>query len=457
MKVQCDVCEKAQATILSCADEASLCAECDTRVHAANKLASKHQRVALMYPSPEDLPCCDICQEKPGYFFCLEDRALLCRSCDYSIHSTNALAAKHKRFLVSGVRVGLRAITASDASESIQACTPSQVGSPTAQVSQLSSPATQVSHLSSPKNTHQQKSGRLTPLLSKNGCLVPEESSSMIMNIIREEALNKVPSLPSARQEQQQSSSSLIINIMGEEALNNAPSLPSAKKEQQQAKHLIVTSSQQKIQQNSTTGVFPSKVVGPSSVSLPSSSINQQMYLNGGRQLSNWGMGNDMNNNTHDFSKLDVATQRGSGGGSVRRSSISEYLTESIPGWRVDEILNLPDIDAIYNYADFGTSKTDAATSDVEWPAECSGSDSEGLGEAVAAMVPKMPSPPTASGVPRLTKPWGFGKPLKEPDLDFVLHCDDPLVVPDIGGVSSPTTLSPSSLHRKRRRTFFEF
>lgn len=423
MKVQCDVCEKAQATILCCADEASLCAECDTRVHAANKLASKHQRLSLLHPTSEDLPCCDVCQEKTGYFFCLEDRALLCRNCDYSIHSTNALAANHKRFLLSGIRVGLHAITANDTPESIQACSPSQVSSPSTQVSP---PTVQVSQLSSPKNTRPQKLAKLTPLLSKNVCVVPQESS------IREEALNKVPSLPPGKQQSPQ----VMVTSS-----------------QQQTPQMRVTSSQQISQHMTSIGVLPSKVVGPSSVSLPSSSISLQIPLNGGKVLSDWGMRTDMTQNSHDFTKAENFTQRGGGGGgSVRRSSISEYLTESIPGWRVDELLNLPDIDSMYNYAD---SKMDAATSDMDWPAECS--DSEGLAEAVAAEVPKMPSPPTASGVPRLTKSWPFGKPLKEPDLDFFLHCDDPLVVPDIGGVSSPTSLSPSSLPQKRRRTFFDF
>jgi len=47
MKIQCDVCEKAPATVICCADEAALCAKCDVEVHAANKLASKHQRLLL--------------------------------------------------------------------------------------------------------------------------------------------------------------------------------------------------------------------------------------------------------------------------------------------------------------------------------------------------------------------------------------------------------------------------
>lgn len=116
MKIQCDVCEKAEATVLCCADEAALCWACDEKVHAANKLAEKHQRVPLLLPSNSNgttpssshLPTCDICQEKAGYFFCLEDRALLCRHCDVGIHTASPYGSSHQRFLVTGVRVALQ-------------------------------------------------------------------------------------------------------------------------------------------------------------------------------------------------------------------------------------------------------------------------------------------------------------------------------------------------------------
>ena len=61
MKIQCNVCEAAEATVLCCADEAALCCDCDEKVHAANKLASKHQRVPLSN-SNNQMPKCDICQ-----------------------------------------------------------------------------------------------------------------------------------------------------------------------------------------------------------------------------------------------------------------------------------------------------------------------------------------------------------------------------------------------------------
>ncbi|KAK7272607.1 hypothetical protein RJT34_29316 [Clitoria ternatea] len=119
MKIQCNVCEAAEAKVLCCADEAALCWECDEKVHAANKLASKHQRVPLS-TSSSHVPKCDICQEALGYFFCLEDRALLCRKCDLAIHTANAYVSGHQRFLLTGVRVGLEATEPGASSNSLK-------------------------------------------------------------------------------------------------------------------------------------------------------------------------------------------------------------------------------------------------------------------------------------------------------------------------------------------------
>ncbi|KAK7313649.1 hypothetical protein VNO77_38839 [Canavalia gladiata] len=119
MKIQCNVCEAAEAKVLCCADEAALCFECDEKVHAANRLASKHQRVPLSV-SASHMPKCDICQETVGYFFCLEDRALLCRNCDVAIHTANACVSGHQRFLLTGVRVGLEATEPGASSSSLK-------------------------------------------------------------------------------------------------------------------------------------------------------------------------------------------------------------------------------------------------------------------------------------------------------------------------------------------------
>ncbi|XP_072981515.1 B-box zinc finger protein 24-like isoform X1 [Typha angustifolia] len=106
MKIQCDVCEKAPASVICCADEAALCVSCDVEIHAANKLASKHQRLLLECLSNK-LPRCDICQEKAAFIFCVEDRALFCRECDEPIHVPGTLSGDHQRYLATGIRVGL--------------------------------------------------------------------------------------------------------------------------------------------------------------------------------------------------------------------------------------------------------------------------------------------------------------------------------------------------------------
>jgi hypothetical protein len=72
MRIQCNACGAAEARVLCCADEAALCVACDEEVHAANKLAGKHQRVQLLTdsataaasPAPA-VPKCDICQVRP--------------------------------------------------------------------------------------------------------------------------------------------------------------------------------------------------------------------------------------------------------------------------------------------------------------------------------------------------------------------------------------------------------
>ncbi|XP_020107513.1 B-box zinc finger protein 24 isoform X1 [Ananas comosus] len=114
MKIQCDVCEKAAATVICCADEAALCGSCDVEIHAANKLASKHQRLLLLDSLSNKLPRCDICQEKAAFIFCVEDRALFCRECDEPIHVPGALSGEHQRYLATGIRVGLRSLCNKD-------------------------------------------------------------------------------------------------------------------------------------------------------------------------------------------------------------------------------------------------------------------------------------------------------------------------------------------------------
>ncbi|KAM7272973.1 hypothetical protein ACFE04_027637 [Oxalis oulophora] len=117
--IKCDACEKAEAEVLCCADEAVLCKGCDEKIHAANKLSKSHQRVALLKHPPSSsfssqLPLCDICQERKGYFFCLEDRAILCKHCDTSTHVASPFVSSHQRFFFGGVKVALQSSTSDD-------------------------------------------------------------------------------------------------------------------------------------------------------------------------------------------------------------------------------------------------------------------------------------------------------------------------------------------------------
>ncbi|KAK1423908.1 hypothetical protein QVD17_19218 [Tagetes erecta] len=105
MKIQCDVCQKSEAIVYCTADKASLCSTCDHNVHHANKLANKHPRFSLLHPSFDDLPRCDICQERKAFIFCKEDRAILCKECDIPIHKSNEHTRNHTRFLLSGVKL----------------------------------------------------------------------------------------------------------------------------------------------------------------------------------------------------------------------------------------------------------------------------------------------------------------------------------------------------------------
>ncbi|XP_045794630.1 zinc finger protein CONSTANS-LIKE 2 [Trifolium pratense] len=83
----CDTCRSAPCAVFCRADSAYLCAGCDSRIHAANRVASRHERVWV----------CEACERAPAAFLCKADAASLCSSCDADIHSANPLASRHQR------------------------------------------------------------------------------------------------------------------------------------------------------------------------------------------------------------------------------------------------------------------------------------------------------------------------------------------------------------------------
>lgn len=87
----CDSCKSATAGVFCRADSAYLCMACDCKIHAANKLASRHARVWV----------CEVCEQAPASVTCKADAAHLCSTCDRDIHSANPLARRHERIPLS--------------------------------------------------------------------------------------------------------------------------------------------------------------------------------------------------------------------------------------------------------------------------------------------------------------------------------------------------------------------
>lgn len=86
----CESCKTSPATHFCKADSAFLCVVCDGKIHAANKLASRHPRVWM----------CEVCENSPASVTCKADAAALCVACDRDIHYANPLARRHKRIPV---------------------------------------------------------------------------------------------------------------------------------------------------------------------------------------------------------------------------------------------------------------------------------------------------------------------------------------------------------------------
>nr|QCB66231.1 CONSTANS-like protein 2 [Phyllostachys violascens] len=83
----CDGCHAAPSAVYCRADAAYLCASCDTQVHSANHVASRHERVRV----------CEACESAPAVLACRADAAALCTTCDAQVHSANPIAQRHHR------------------------------------------------------------------------------------------------------------------------------------------------------------------------------------------------------------------------------------------------------------------------------------------------------------------------------------------------------------------------
>mmetsp|Transcript_26492 Transcript_26492/g.74489 ORF Transcript_26492/g.74489 Transcript_26492/m.74489 type:complete len:171 (-) Transcript_26492:248-760(-) len=70
-----------------------------------SSVGKKLQKLALSQPEKSHM--CDICQDAPAYCVCVDERAVLCRDCDLSIHKSNKFTEAHNRFLFPGLKIGL--------------------------------------------------------------------------------------------------------------------------------------------------------------------------------------------------------------------------------------------------------------------------------------------------------------------------------------------------------------
>ncbi|XAR51592.1 hypothetical protein NMG60_11006263 [Bertholletia excelsa] len=105
----CDTCRSAACTVYCRADMAYLCTGCDARIHAANRVASRHERVRV----------CEACEHAPAAFMCKADAASLCTACDADIHSANPLARRHHRVPISPILGNLYGPPSTDPVESV--------------------------------------------------------------------------------------------------------------------------------------------------------------------------------------------------------------------------------------------------------------------------------------------------------------------------------------------------
>lgn len=357
---------------MCCQDDAALCLDCDIRVHAANKLATKHQRVSLL--TVATAPTCDICQEKTGYYFCLEDRALLCRDCDLSIHSVNTLSSNHQRFLLPGIRVSLEAISVPEASKPVP-----------------------------------EEAAHFRPAVKQNAQFAQYE----------------VPQYEPAR-----------ATSGGRRNGNNSPHLGHSPSAVDTKPPASVRQSQPQIAPQPHHAAHPARIQGGQGdfngvLSRPQGSTQQARTM----------------------TQQNVSNAPGASG-LLRRSSITEFLTEGVPSWRMDDLLSFADIgDGYNNTADFSSSKADMGSlGDFDWAADFNLFDDQVFDDAAQHEVPQMPSPPTASGLSRGSKVVGAvkGNFRQDPAAKFVADFDNSFVVPDLGLQNSPPPISPPGAKRRR-------
>lgn len=131
-----------------------------------------------------------------------------------------------------------------------------------------------------------------------------------------------------------------------------------------------------------------------------------------------------------------------SSSGSMRKSSISEFLTDAVPGWRVDELLNFADCNEQFNPTDFSTSKMmegeTAVEGDYDWTADLSLFEAQMFSMHEVPQFP--PPPPTLSASPKSNR---VARQLQRiSHIKQGSYLQDAFLVPDVRIASAPTSQS---------------
>ncbi|MED6132298.1 hypothetical protein PIB30_017732 [Stylosanthes scabra] len=80
MEKVCEFCTDSRPLVYCKADAAYLCLSCDSKVHFANALSSRHLRTLV----------CNSCRYHLAYVQCLDHKILICQECDQKLHNISS-------------------------------------------------------------------------------------------------------------------------------------------------------------------------------------------------------------------------------------------------------------------------------------------------------------------------------------------------------------------------------
>lgn len=135
----------------------------------------------------------------------------------------------------------------------------------------------------------------------------------------------------------------------------------------------------------------------------------------------------------------------------MKKSSFSDFLTDAVPGWRVDELLNFVDCNESFNNSEITApvkGNNDGVTGDFDWTADLS------LFEEQMFALHEVPQFPVA--VPQMAPPSSRSRHVRnnrsKQDMYNLPHSiyGDAFIVPEIRMPSGPPTSPPFPKRYKR-------